>query len=209
MSRPAHFTAEAIVDAAIALVAEGGSGAATLQAIAREVGGPTGSIYHRFESRAAILATAWIAIHGDFARRIETALERGGALLAALAIPEWARRDPTHARFLLLNDPASLIGGAPPEALEAEIARQEQALEDAFQRHVQAAAGLPAALGPGQTLDTESLARGRFLIFDAPIGLTSPHLAAGDPVPAFVDAMIRELHEGVALTRRRPVARTA
>src|SRR4051812_42251010 len=178
MSRPAHFTAEAFVDAAISLVADGGPGAATLQAIARKVGGPTGSIYHRFESRAAILATAWIAIHGDFAKRIETALDRGGALLAALAIPEWARRDPARARFLLLNDPSSLIGGTPPEALETEIARQEQALEDSFQSHLQ------AAIGPGQALDAESLARARFLIFDAPIGLTCPHLAAGEPVPA-------------------------
>ena len=58
MARPAQFTSEAFVDAAIALVAEGGAGAATLQAIARRVGGPTGSIYHRFESRAAILVAS-------------------------------------------------------------------------------------------------------------------------------------------------------
>jgi len=203
MARPAHFTAESIVDAAVALVAEGGASAATLQAIARKVGGPTGSIYHRFESRAAILATAWIAIHRDFAGRLKAALDRGGAALAALTIPEWARRDPMRARFLLLNDPGSLIGGVPPEALEQDIAREEQDLEDAFRAYVQ------AVVGPDRILDVESLARARFLIFDAPIALTSPHLATDEPIPAYVDAIIREMHQGVALGRDRSGPRAA
>lgn len=203
MTRPALFTSEAIVDAAIGLVAEGGVGAATLQAIARKVGGPTGSIYHRFESRAAILATAWIAIHGDFAKRLISALDRGGALLAALTIPDWARKNPVRARFLLLNDPGSLIGGVPPETLAREIAREEQALEDAFRAQVQ------AAVGHDQVLDIESLARARFLIFDGPIALTSPHLAAGEPISGYVDTVIREMHEAVSLVRRRNGPRAA
>ena len=62
------------------------------------------------------------------------------------------------------------------------------------------------ALGPDQVLDVESLARARFLIFDAPIALTSPHLAAGDPIYGYVDHVIREMHEGVALVRARPRA---
>ena len=108
MARQAQFTSQAFVDAAIELVAEGGGSAATLQAIARKVGGPTGSIYHRFQSRAEIMATAWISIHGQFSRRLRSALEQGGAVAAALAIPDWARRDAVRARNL---DPAVLAFG--------------------------------------------------------------------------------------------------
>jgi AcrR family transcriptional regulator len=203
MVRPALFTSQAFVDAAIELVAEGGASAATLQAIARKVGGPTGSIYHRFQSRAEIMATAWISIHGQFGRRMRSALEQGGALQAALAIPDWARKDSMRARFLLLNDPGSLIGGSPPETLCGAIEREEQELESAFRAHVQ------AVLGPDTPLDDESLTRARFLIFDAPIALTSPHLAAGEPIPAFVDTMIHELHAGVALASHRRDSRAA
>ncbi|HLG90179.1 MAG TPA: TetR family transcriptional regulator [Alphaproteobacteria bacterium] len=193
MARQALFTSQAFVDAAIELVAEGGGAAATLQAIARKVGGPTGSIYHRFQSRAEIMASAWISIHGQFSRRLRAALEQGGALAAALAIPDWARRDAIRARFLLLNDPGALIGGNPPEALRGALEREEQELEAAFQDYVRSATGSDVAA------DLETQTRARFLIFDAPIALTSPHLAAGDPIPGFVDTMIRELHAGVAL----------
>jgi len=203
MARQALFTSQAFVDAAIELVAEGGGSAATLQAIARKVGGPTGSIYHRFQSRAEIMATAWISIHGQFGRRLRAALEQGGALAAALAIPDWARKDAIRARFLLLNDPGSLIGGSPPEALRGAIEREEQELETAFQDHVQMAAG------PDSEPDDETQTRARFLIFDAPIALTSPHLAADAPIPAFVDTMIRELHAGVALVSHVPDSRAA
>lgn len=196
MVRPALFTSQSFIDAAIELVAEGGASAATLQAIARKVGGPTGSVYHRFQSRAEIMATAWISIHGQFSRRMRAGLERS-ALLAALAIPEWARQDALRARFLLLNEPRSLIGGNPPEALAHAIAREEQELENAFHTHVR------SVLGPDRPPDSEALARARFLVFDAPIALTSPYLASGDSVPPFVDSVIRELHAGVALASGR------
>jgi AcrR family transcriptional regulator len=197
MVRPSRFTPQSFVDAAITLVAEGGSSAATLTAIARKVGGPTGSIYHRFESRAAILATAWVAIHGDFAGRVRAPLLDGSGLLAALAIPGWARQNPTRARFLLLNDPGSLFGNAAPEPLQLEIERQERELEDSFDAYIRGAAG------QDRDPDSETVARARFLIFDGPIALTSPHLAAGTPVPGFVDAVIREMHAGVAIQRAR------
>ncbi|MEJ7734392.1 MAG: TetR family transcriptional regulator [Polyangiaceae bacterium] len=46
--RPAKFDREELLDAALALVAEGGPAALTLAALARAAGAPTGSIYHRF-----------------------------------------------------------------------------------------------------------------------------------------------------------------
>ena len=201
MGRSSRFTRELFIDAAVALTAEGGPAAVTLAAIARRVGGPTGSIYHRFQSRAEILAAAWVLIHGGFSDLVRAALAEGSGLLAALSIPAWARQNPMRARFLLLNEPASLVGGVPPDGLRQEMEDQERALEDSFQAYVQQAAGRQ------QPIDAETIARARFLIFDGPIALISPTLAAGEAIPGFVDAIIREMHAGVSIARGKATAR--
>jgi AcrR family transcriptional regulator len=181
MVRILRFTDDAFVEAAIFLVAEGGPSAATIAAIARRVGAPNGSVYHRFASRAAVLATAWAAIHRGFVSGVAPALRAGRGLDAALAIIAWARRDLRHARFLLLNEADSLFDDAPPESLGIEIRRQEDAL---------AAVGDPA--------DPELVARCRFLVFDGPIALLRPHLLAGEGIPLWVDRVVTELYDGVA-----------
>jgi AcrR family transcriptional regulator len=59
MGRPAKFNTEQILDATAQLVAEGGPGLATVAGIAERLGAPTGSIYHRFNSRDLLLARLW------------------------------------------------------------------------------------------------------------------------------------------------------
>ena len=56
------------VDAATRLFAEGGVRALTMNAVAREISAPSGSIYHRFPDRAALLAAMWFRTTGDFQR---------------------------------------------------------------------------------------------------------------------------------------------
>jgi AcrR family transcriptional regulator len=189
MVRILRFADDAFIDAAIGLVAEGGPSAATIAAIARRVGAPVGSVYHRFESRAAILATAWSLIHGDFVARLAPLLEAGLGLEAALAIATWAREDLRRARFLLLNETGVLLEDAPPPALLAEIGAQEAALDRAFM------AGLGAF---GDVQDPSHLASGRFIIFDGPIALLKPHLLAGATPPGWVDGLITALHRATA-----------
>jgi AcrR family transcriptional regulator len=199
MVRTARFTAEHFIDAAIALVAEGGPGAATMQAIARRVGAPTGSIYHRFESRSAILAAAWNAGYGALARVLVPLLRAGRAREAALALLPWVAEDPRRARFLLLHEPVALFEDAPPPpALRQAMERLEEEMDQAFRACV-AAAGSATA---------EDLARARFLIFDAPIAILRPHLVAGGAVPAFAGRMIAELHAGVPFAGAAPAAAT-
>ena len=186
MVRSIRFSDDAFIDAAIGLVAEGGPAVATIAAIARRVGAPIGSIYHRFESRAAVLATAWSRIHGDFAARLLPLLEAGQDAEAALAIADWAREDLRRAQFLLLNESGVLLEDAPPERLLREIAMQEEALDRAF------LAGLARS---GDPADPRHAARARFVIFDGPIALLKPHLLAGVMPPAWVDRLISALHE--------------
>lgn len=202
MVRLARFTPGAFVDAAIALVAEGGPSAATIAAIARRAGAPTGSVYHRFESRAAVIASAWAAVHGAFTARIMPPLEAGDAAGAALSILGWARDEPTAARFLLLNEIEDLLDTAPPEALRSRIAAQQEALDDAFRR------ALRAIDRPSGMAEDQAAARLRFLVFDGPLAVLRPHLLAGRAIPPYADDLVRELHggDGAAYPRVERVA---
>ena len=54
MPRPAIFTLDELLDAAAALLAADGPSAVTMSAVARAAGAPSGSMYHRFPTRAAL-----------------------------------------------------------------------------------------------------------------------------------------------------------
>ncbi len=192
MVRTARFCENDFIDATMALVADGGPTAATMQAIARRVGAPTGSIYHRFESRAAVLGAAWNAAYAAFVAALAPLLHQGLAREASLALLDWCRADERRARFLLLNEPTALFEDTPPPApLRAELARLEDALDAAFRACV--AGSRDGAAGE------EALARARFLVFDGPIALLRPYLMRGAGLPPFAARMIAELHAGMPM----------
>jgi AcrR family transcriptional regulator len=192
MVRTARFSETDFIEATMALVAEGGPAAATMQGIARRVGAPTGSIYHRFESRSAVLGAAWNAAYASFVHALAPLLRAGQPREAALAILPWSRENECRARFLLLNEPVTLFEDTPPPApLRAELERLEDEFDGAFRACV-------AARGDGAVRD-EALARAKFLIFDAPIAILRPHLTRGGTLPPFAERMIDELHAGMPL----------
>jgi AcrR family transcriptional regulator len=199
MVRTARFSAEHFIDAAIALVAEGGPSAATMQAVARRVGAPTGSIYHRFESRSAILAAAWNSSYATLAGVLVPLLQAGRPREAALALIPWSAEDRRRARFLLLHEPVALFEDAPPPPpLRQEMERLEGEMDRAFRACI--------ARGGEGTAGEEDLARARFLIFDAPIAILRPHLLAEGAIPAFAGQMIAELHAGLPFAGAAPRA---
>ena len=59
MAPPTKFPADSFLDAAAALFARDGVQAVTMAAVIREAGAPSGSLYHRFPDRAALLAGLW------------------------------------------------------------------------------------------------------------------------------------------------------
>ncbi|PWR25861.1 TetR/AcrR family transcriptional regulator [Zavarzinia aquatilis] len=184
MVRLAQFSADCFVSAAIALVAEAGPSAASIPAIARRVGAPTGSLYHRFPSKAAVLAAAWAEVHGDFTAALVPPLFEGRARDAAMTLVDWSRARPLRARFLLLNDFGALVDGAPvPDDLRAEIARQEDVLDRAF---------LSLAGGHASAAEAAAL---RFRVFDAPVAALRPHLIGRGPIPEFVDDLVSGLFD--------------
>jgi AcrR family transcriptional regulator len=184
MVRGSKFDPADFVDAALLLLSEGGPSAVTMSAIARRSGAPTGSIYHRFSSRSAVVAAAWLRALTGFAREVEAALA-GGARDAAQALVAWSRAHPREARALLLNEPADLFDTAPPEDLSTAIREQEARIERAFE---QALGGAGAAAGR-----EEAFARLRFVVIDGPAALIRPYLQSGAPIPVFIDDIAARL----------------
>ena len=190
MVRGSKFDPAEFVDAALVLLSEGGPSAVTMSAIARRSGAPTGSIYHRFPSRSAVVAAAWLRALTAFAGQVEAALKPGAA---AAALVTWSRAHPREARALFLTAPADLFDTAPPEDLSGAIRAQEARIEAAFDGR------LDAAPGPRRA---EAFARLRFAIIDGPVALIRPYLQTGEVIPAFVDGVAMSL--GRVMVTRPP-----
>src|SRR5262245_45706199 len=128
MPRLSEYDADQIVMAARRLIAANGPGAATIGAIARAVGAPTGSIYHRFRSRDVLLAEVWLraatAFQAEFFRRLAGCPPRRAGLAGALYMAERVREDPSEARLLLVHRREDFIDRGWP----ARLTRQARAL---------------------------------------------------------------------------------
>jgi AcrR family transcriptional regulator len=119
VGRPAKFDSEQILDTTARIVAEAGPGQATVAAVAQRLGAPSGSIYHRFESRDLLLARLWVrtvrrAQEGFVAALRLPDLEQA-ALEAALHIPRWSRQHLPEATVLLLYRREDLADRWPEE----------------------------------------------------------------------------------------------
>ena len=68
------YTEEQILDAAATLVADAGLESVSVAAIARVVGAPSGSIYHRFASRKHLLGALWVRTTTLYARSLAEVL---------------------------------------------------------------------------------------------------------------------------------------
>jgi AcrR family transcriptional regulator len=94
----------------------------TIDTIAREAGVPVGSVYHRVDSRAALLAEVWIAAAQGFAAeflpKLADANSADGAAEAALSTPRFARADHAGAVALLAYRRDDFLDGAPEDARE-------------------------------------------------------------------------------------------
>ena len=76
MARPARFTEQDLLRAATEVAAERGPAGATVAAIAKAAGAPTGSLYYRFASRDLLLGRLWLELIGRFQAGWIEALEQ-------------------------------------------------------------------------------------------------------------------------------------
>lgn len=180
MARPPVFTDEQLLDAALALLAAGGPGAATIAAISGATGAPVGSIYHRFASRELLMARVWMRTISAFQRGFVQALADEDPERAALRAIEhvlgWAREHPAEMRVLVLHRREELAARW-PEKLGGELAALRGDLEAALSRHARARYG---------SEDENAVAQVTFALVDVPYAAVRRYVLTGGELPAAV-----------------------
>lgn len=192
MGRPAKFDRRDMAVAALRLVAERGPRAVTVAALAKELGAPTGSIYHRYESREHLLAELWMevveAFQEAFVAELEAASELEGAVRAARFMAEWTRAHPLEARLLLLHRRQDFVAGPWPEALVTRAAALEPRMGAALRGFGKRAFG---------RADADVMLRLRYALLDAPFGGLKPYVQSGKPAPPLLEELVEATARGV------------
>lgn len=178
MPRPARYTVDELLDAAAALLAQGGPAAVTMSAVARAVGAPSGSLYHRFPSRAALCGQLWMRTEERFLSGFLTEVGRArGAqhkcVAGARFTVQWCRDHPQQAQVLLVG--ADELGEAEwPEDLRTRRRRLHRRLRRALTEIHADADRVTAA------------------VIDIPYAVVRRHLLARRAVPVGADAIVSD-----------------
>jgi AcrR family transcriptional regulator len=179
MPRPQLHPIDTILDAARDLLLAEGSGSATMEAISKASGAPTGSIYHRFASRDELITQLWIrAVHRSQASWL-CALERQdpkeAAVAGAMAFIDFCEDHPADARLLVSFRREDLIRITPRGALTKEL--------EALNRPIGRAAASLARRLYGKTSQA-AVERTLLAVLDIPYGAVRRHLIQGAKLPA-------------------------
>jgi AcrR family transcriptional regulator len=178
MPRPALFTVDELLDAAAALLAADGPSAVTMSAVARAAGAPSGSMYHRFPTRAALCGELWLRTEERFRAGVSAALATSAdpqerCVAAARFTVQWCRDHPVEAQVLLTG--ANALGVADwPDELTSRRKRLHRALRRTL-------AGMPA--------DRD---RVKAAVIDIPSAVVRRHLVARQAIPASADAIVEQ-----------------
>ncbi len=185
MGRPPQHTADDFLDAAVRIFATKGVAGVTMSAVAREVGAPSGSIYHRFPGRPALLAAVWLRTLTGFQQGYLAALDREplveAAIEAAAQVVRWCRAHPAEGKLLYEGNRALGVDDwSPADRDRADEANRK--LDAAITRVVRGLRPLT-----GRSTDELMLA-----LIDLPYAAVRRHLDRGEaPPPRTVDLVSR------------------
>jgi AcrR family transcriptional regulator len=180
-----HAT-DALLDAAVELFAAGGARAVTMTAVARRTGAPSGSVYHRFPGRGALLAALWRRTASEFEGAFRDVLGPAptpqDAVRAARWMVDWCRAHPGR---------AAVLNGGPqsfePETWPSDALRAHRAGQKARDRAIASAVTSVADIA---RIETDEAA---FALFGLPMAVVGEHLRRAEPVPAGASALVGRL----------------
>nr|WSX47812.1 TetR/AcrR family transcriptional regulator [Streptomyces sp. NBC_00974] len=186
MARPPRFDTDQLLDAAVHLAAAGGPAAVTMSAVAQAVGAPSGSVYHRFAGRTALLAEVWLRTVESFQQGYVAVLDgepdpRRAARAGSRYVVGWSRENPEKAALLLYG--AADFG-------RADWSAEHAARADSGNGRVFAVlGGLAEALG---ATDEQAKERVTVALVDLPLSVVRRYLRAGTPLPPHAEDLTEE-----------------
>ncbi|WP_406865024.1 TetR/AcrR family transcriptional regulator [Streptomyces sp. HUAS MG47] len=186
MARPPRFDTGELLDAAVLLAADGGPAAVTMSAVAQAVGAPSGSVYHRFAGRPALLAEVWLRTVEGFQEGYLAALDddpdpRRAARAGARHVVDWSRAHPREAALLLYGAEEFGRSGWSEEHRK----RADRGNARVFAR----LGGLGAALG---ATGPEGQDRVVLALIDLPLAVIRRPLRARLPLPPHAEDLAEE-----------------
>jgi AcrR family transcriptional regulator len=178
MPRPARYTVDELLDAAAALLAADGPAAVTMSAVARETGAPSGSMYHRFPTRAALCGELWIRTEERFNAGFTAALTAAGdpqqrCVAGATYTVQWCRGHPVEAQVLIAGADALCSAEWP-----AELSARHRSLRRTLRRLL---ADVPA--------DADRVTAA---VVDIPYAIVRRHLLTRQKIPETADAIVAD-----------------
>jgi AcrR family transcriptional regulator len=190
MARPRTHDLDDLLDVAEQLATSAGPGGLTLRRVADAAGAPTGTIYHAFSSKEALLARAWIRAAHRLQDRLERAVDAvaeasgtaGEAVVAASCSPvAFATDHPASARLFFMQRRDQLFSDGLAASVTAE-------LEEIQQRFDALLTGLAQALWGRR--DRTAVATIATCVVDLPGGLIQRQLLSGAVLDAQTSSRI-------------------
>jgi AcrR family transcriptional regulator len=176
-----------ILDAACALVLRDGPRAASVAAIAHESGAPVGTLYHRFGSRDALLAAAWLRALERFQLHALAAAELPDPLEAAVAMARsqvsFARERSEDARLLQTLRREDLLDADPDDQFRMRLDTMNAPLERVLAVLTRALRGRADA----RALDAVTRA-----VVDLPNAAVRRHAREGRRLPSWLESDVAE-----------------
>jgi AcrR family transcriptional regulator len=185
MGRNAQFKNEEFIDAALKIAADHGPAAVTIAAVAREVGAPVGSVYHRFLSRDVLMAEVWLRVVVSFQEAFLATLQKGEGIEAALHTPRWVRQHSAESRILLLYRREELVTGAWPEDLRERALTIKRRLEGGIRNYAERTFGKTGK---------EEINRTVFALIDVPYAAVVRYIRLGKKPPRSIDDYIMQTY---------------
>lgn len=180
MGRAAKYDDEAILDAALGLASEQGPHGATVVAIAKRLGAPSGSIYHRFASHDLILAHLWIRTIRSFQEGFLSAMTledpQEAARAAVTHTLKWTAQYPHEAKILVLYRREDLIALWPDE-LGGELETLNDEVKGSITAFAQKQFG---------AVNAETVGRTRLALIDQPYAAARQIITTGTPPPPWL-----------------------
>lgn len=188
MGRTSQYTQEDFFQATLGVINKNDSARVTILAIAKELGAPTGSIYHRYSSLQHVLAETWLTVVESFQNDFVNHLNNNEGLKAALNTPRQSRLFPDQARLLLCFSREELIHGLWPVEVRTRAQRLKKKLQISVAQFIKKQ--------PGKN-DEKKQALIEFSIIHMPVAATKPWIKSKNTIPAFVDDLIEESYRAL------------
>ncbi|NKY54466.1 TetR/AcrR family transcriptional regulator [Nocardia vermiculata] len=195
MGRPPRHDADRLLDVAAELLAAGGPAAVTMSGVAKAAGAPSGSVYHRFPDRPALLAALWSralrGFHDELLATLSLEEPQEAIRRSARASLEWAQRNP-RAAHVLLTGARELDEQNWSEQARADTARANAALR----------AALDTLAEGGDDTDPEMADRALLAVVDLPYAMIKRYLSVGRQIPDYAPELAEQAAAALFTMRR-------